>query len=143
MKLISLQQWICDSCGGLIENPRDGWFEWYEGKNDQAATGFRIVHHRQSCMYNDQELSAQNKCVMDLNLTDVIGIDGLSHMVQRLDYDTFKDIVEFAEMIRRVHIPNYEEARQYWSSARNDGLLDGNEYSQSVLLQIINDYGTD
>jgi len=61
MKLIPLQQWICDSCGGLIETPRDGWFEWYAGINDHVATGFRIVHHSEPCMYNDQVMSRQNK----------------------------------------------------------------------------------
>ena len=143
MKLIPLQQWICDSCGVLIEKPRDGWFEWYEGKNDHAATGFRIVHHSQSCMYNDQEMNRQNKSVMDLNLTDVIGIDGLSNRISMVDHDTFRDIKEFTEMLRRLYIPNYEEARQYWSQARNEGFFDGNEHMQSSLLQIINDYGSD
>jgi len=143
MKLIPLQQWICDSCSEMINNPRDGWFEWYEEKNYDAITGFRIVHNRQSCMYNDQAMERQNKSVLDLNLTDVIGADGLAHMVNKLDHDRFKNLSEFTEMLRRLHLPNYEEAKQYWSLAKNDGLFDGNEYNQSSLLQIINDYGAD
>jgi len=28
MKLIPLQQWLCDDCHQIIEQPKDGWLEW-------------------------------------------------------------------------------------------------------------------
>ena len=27
MRLIPLKQWICDSCGEVIEKPEDGWLD--------------------------------------------------------------------------------------------------------------------
>lgn len=35
MKLTPLKQWICDSCGGIIEKPKDGWWEYiHDMKSD-------------------------------------------------------------------------------------------------------------
>lgn len=28
MELQPLKQWICDTCGEIIEAPHDGWLEW-------------------------------------------------------------------------------------------------------------------
>ena len=34
------------------------------------------------------------------------------------------DLREFAEIMRRLFIPYYEEARRYWERARNDDFFD-------------------
>jgi hypothetical protein len=44
MKLKTLQQWICDTCGEIIADPSQGYVEWLTGE-DRLAHGYRIVHH--------------------------------------------------------------------------------------------------
>jgi hypothetical protein len=35
------------------------------------------------------------------------------------------NLTEWAEVVKRLHVPNYEEARRFFSVARNDGSFDG------------------
>ncbi len=147
MKLVTLKQWICDTCGEIIEKADDGWFEWYKDKKTSLNMGFRIVHHRQSCMYNDPVIERHNRMVADLNLTDVIGGDGLGALLFRMelsetkDFNKLADIKEYIDIIRRLHLPYWEEARQYWHMALGDGFDDGCDYSEARLISIINEYG--
>lgn len=85
MKLIPLKQWVCDSCGGVIEKPEDGWFEWYTEMNLSLDTGFRIVHYRESCMYNERMLGHQNRSPSDLGLATVLGSGGLGYLLLKLE----------------------------------------------------------
>ena len=145
MKLTPLKQWICDSCGEIIEKPEEGWFEWYEDKKTSLGTGFRIVHHRNSCMYDDSMLNHQGKTTLDLNLKDVIGTDGLANSLFRIelsekDIYTLADLKGFIEILRRLHIPYWEEARLYWDKAYRDGFHDGCDFSENTLLSVINEY---
>ena len=145
MKLTPLKQWICDSCGEIIEKPEEGWFEWYEDKKTSLGTGFRIVHHRNSCMYDDSMLNHQDKTTLDLNLKDVIGTDGLANSLFRIelsekDIYTLADLKGFIEILRRLHIPYWEEARLYWDKAYRDGFHDGCDFSENTLLSVINEY---
>lgn len=141
VKLIPLKQWVCDSCGEVIEKPEDGWFEWYTERDTSLDTGFRIVHHRGSCMYNDQWLEQQNRSPSDFDLSMVVGHNGLALLLNLMEHKKFRDTKEFIEVFRRLHLPYYEEARHYWDRARSDGFLDGNEYQQNSLLDIIKEYG--
>ena len=47
MKLIPLKQFICDTCGGIINSPEEGWLEWLLDVNTTPHTnyGFKIIHH--------------------------------------------------------------------------------------------------
>ena len=146
MKLIPLKQWICDSCGGVIEKPEDGCFEWYTEKNTSLDTGFRIVHHRESCMYNDRTLEQQNRSLRDLGLARAIGSGGLGYLLFKLELSEkgvykLADIKELVEIIRRLHLPHYEEARLYWNDALRDGFHDGCSFDETTLLDIIENYG--
>jgi len=146
MKLIPLKQWICDSCGGVIEKPRDGWLEWYTEKDKSLDTGFRIVHHRESCMYNDTTLEQQNRSPLDLGLPHALGSHGLGYLLFKLELSEkgvykLADIKELIEIIRRLHLPYYEEARLYWKNALRDGFHDGCSFDENILLAIIQNYG--
>ena len=142
MKLIPLKQWVCDSCGAVIEKPEDAWFEWYLDRNTSLETGFRIVHaNYPSCRYDDRQLEQENKSLLDLPFSAVIWPDGLGALLYLTEHTSFADIKEFIDIVRRLHIPYYEEARQYWKQAEKDGLLDGSEYTTRALLSIINRYG--
>ena len=56
-----------------------------------------------------------------------------------------QDMREFAEIMRRLMLPNYEEARQYWAEAESDGFfMEANEswiYAPNTLIRIIQNYG--
>jgi len=57
---------------------------------------------------------------------------------------------EFLEILRRLMIPYYEEARQYFSRAENDGLIEGLRgfkaghyvWKPDKLIEIIEEYST-
>ncbi len=161
MKLEPLQQWICDECGELIDGAEQGWLEWLS-LMDKPAWGFRIVHHisfspslprgpHEGCYGYGSALERK-----DNHLNIFVGIDGLSKLLYFVDYGQvdpgdsgphFKSAHEFAEIFRRLQIPYYEEARQYWAKAQNDGYFDdANEvspYFQGSLRRIIEKYGDD
>ena len=142
-KLIPLFQWICDSCGSVIETPEEGWFEWYSEMNSNICTGFRIVHHDIKCQYNEQSLYAQRLILHDLNLTDILGDDGLGYLTDFINDSIdgarkLKSISEITEIIKRVSIPYWEEARQYWKQARDIGYKP--IYTAQYLVSIINEF---
>jgi len=148
MKLQPVAQWKCDACGQIIANPEAGWVEWMAGPTPGTkAHGFRIVHNSNRCQYPS---SAR---VRDTHLVHLVGPDGLSALLTLLAPDRqagsrepgVANLDEWGELVRRLHIPHYEEARQYWSDAVADGLFsDPNApmpYSQQVLLRILDRYG--
>ena len=149
MKLIPLKQWICDNCGGIIETVKDGWLEWYEEKNAETdgyySTGFRIVHHERDCQYNGDALHASGKSLSDTGLRYYTGPDGLTVLLGMIE-EMNVNLEQMIEIIRRLHLPNYEEARQYWERAVNEGFIvmdcvATRCYTQSYLQLVIKEYG--
>lgn len=154
--LIPLKQWICDTCGEIIELPEHGWLEWRQDERHKAFD-FKIVHHvtysprgpHGNC-YQSNELHN--------HLTRFVGEDGLPHLLCLLDEGVHiglgpdchscpqvKDIGEWMELIRRLQVPYYEEARQYFDGACEDGHFDGeygNIFRPKELKYIIDKYGT-
>ena len=148
MKLTPLRQWICDTCGEIIKSPEEGWFEWYDDRKTSLQSGFRIVHHRRPCMYDEGVLRQQGKLVSDLNLTTVIGSDGLGNLLFHIELSEkgvrkLKNLNEFIEILRRLHIPYWEEARLCWEEAYKDGFHDKCSFDEEMLLSIISEYGKD
>ena len=150
MRLIPLKQWFCDSCGGVIEKPEDGWFEWCTkestGGKDIYAD-YRIVHHDISCMYNVANLSKKNIMVADHSLETVIGSDGLAYLLFEIELSEkgiagfkIRELKEFVGILRRLHIPYWEEARLHWDRAFKDGFHDGCDFGEKSLLSIIEEY---
>lgn len=148
MKLLPLHQWKCDACGQIIERPEVGWVEWLAGPTrGTKAHGFRIVHNSSRCQYP----SAGR--VHDSHLVHLLGPDGLATLLTLLApggqtgnrEDGVASLDEWGELVRRLHIPHYEEARQYWADAEADGYLGGpathEPYSQAILLAILSRYG--
>ncbi|QFF98826.1 hypothetical protein PB01_08260 [Psychrobacillus glaciei] len=143
-----LQQWYCDNCGEVIEKAEEGWLEWYrdidKGNAFRKGKGFRIVHHNQRCMYNEKELFKQNKLTADMHLDHYVGPDGLVYLLSKIQYDQVEDNAEIVEIIRRLHVPYYEEALKYHNIAEEKGYFDGeNEvtrYTTSTSKYILNHY---
>ncbi len=158
VKLEPLKQWQCDSCGELIESPKDGWLEWLSDE-DHLAYGFKIVHHLPASPYKDRREEGcyhydRHTRRMDTHLDEFLGEDGLAHLLMFLDVGVVdpdskgpwvRDIREFVELTRRLATPYYEEARQYWSRAEAEGYFsDANQvspYLVGTLKKIIEKYG--
>lgn len=111
-----LRQWICDDCGELIEKPENGHVTWQEDENYRTYD-IKIVH--------------KGRCVKPgyydhLPLDSFLGNDGLSRILSMLDYGPIRhgladsarpdtsNLRELVDFVRRVQIPHYEEARQYF-----------------------------
>jgi hypothetical protein len=157
MKLVPLKQWICDTCGEVIDGAENGFLEWITG-DDRKAHDFHIVHHYPVSPRRDKEEGcyqhehAQGRRDSHLNnFTDQNGLTTLLAFVDvgHLDSDDggpwVRSAHEFAEIVRRLWVRHYEEARLYWSAAAADGVFDGaNEispYTQRTLKEIVNEYG--
>jgi len=55
-------------------------------------------------------------------------VNGLAKLLAMLQYKKLENPDELAEIIRRIHVPYYEEARLYWDTAKADGyFIDANE----------------
>jgi hypothetical protein len=146
------QQWICDTCGEIIESPSDGWLEWrYDGP--RGAHDFRIVHHKSKSPHEDGCYQHEGPGRRGSPLDCYVGSDGLATLLSFLDFGNLHpqdrpQVVnkrELAELIRRLMLPHYEEARLYWPEAKQDDFFEGaNEYwpyLQRTLTQVIEQYG--
>ncbi|MDN8590829.1 hypothetical protein Q0V21_18905 [Paenibacillus sp. 11B] len=110
MSVQATSEWICDKCGNPIEEARLGWFEWYSDSED-VQTGFRIVHHDQKCMYNETQLFQEGKSLKDMHLDHFTSPEGLLHLLEILERPGVKDKSEVSELIKRIHVPGYENER--------------------------------
>jgi hypothetical protein len=108
-----ISTWRCDTCGGAV-GLRDDYVIWdSQGKNRD----FRIIHQ---AVCDDKDLHSS------LPLADLVGTEGLASLMSLLtvgplpwvtegftrDKDT--DLSDFADLVRRLHVPNYERARPYF-----------------------------
>ena len=164
MKLQPLKQWICDNCREVIEKPEHGWLEWLSerGERQNPYHGFKIVHHKpysprnpeSSCYFYDKPPQGQSK--MDLPLNEFVGLHGMVHLLTFIDTGPFreepfygphvKDLREWTELVRRLTLPYYEEARFYMKQANTDGFFsESNEiwiYLPDTLKEVIKGYGS-
>ncbi|MCD7975689.1 MAG: hypothetical protein LUG51_00500 [Tannerellaceae bacterium] len=133
------KQYVCDECGALIESPSQGLLEWrnkLDSNGKTIATGFRIVHHivvsplrgvRPEGCYRYAPDSPDSEC---RPLSSILPVatpflmaflhPGCFHSASR-DSCRIKDFNEFADLVRRLTIPYYEEARIYFEEALEDG----------------------
>lgn len=159
-----LTQFYCDTCGEIINSPEEGWIEWISKYDEETHSynthSFRIVHHyahspiayetNAGCYQHDGEI-----CRHDSHLHHFLSEDyKMANILKFLDIGpihdpdykgtSLTDIREYVEIVRRLTIPHYEEARKYWAEAREDGFFqDANElwiYGVKNLKQLIDTY---
>ncbi|MBB4127365.1 hypothetical protein GGR77_002679 [Xanthomonas translucens] len=140
--------WTCDQCGRPINSVEDGWVEWLQRQvtpEQWQSHSLRLVHfHTASpfhdaggCQHNERAWFARDKSIIgDLPLSSFLGPDGLMTLLEfssdrRFDFDVL------IELIKRLHIPGYEQARNSFNSAISDGAFEPNTkpgfYSQSNI----------
>lgn len=157
-----LEQFICDECGQVINSPKEGYVEWESGidKNGKMfARGFRIIHSSQAspmekingkgCFKYDEspycsdiDLDYFQKTVHQklFSLLDL----GFMHDKNQEVGCQISDFREFVDFFKRLTIPYYEEARQYFQEAIEDcEISDENEiylFTEENLKRIVQRY---
>jgi hypothetical protein len=121
--------WICDRCGLVIEKAADGWVQWREFGAEsktrklcgERALGrdLQLVHANSAsplpikageaygCQFNDDDPAYMS---MDLSLTEFLGPDGLLHLLDFIAKNSV-ETAEVLEIIKRLHVPGYEQNR--------------------------------
>lgn len=103
-----------------------------------------MVHNKEECIYDSDTMFQEGKLISDMHLNSFVGADGLVNLLSKIQYDYVEDNAAVVEIIRRLHVPYYEEARRYHHEAEIDGYFDGeNEvtgYVVRVSKDIINNY---
>ena len=130
--------WICDTCGQIIAKAKDGWIEWLERKEGEKfkGRGLRLVHAypaspRQPgrCQYDGQrEFQENQSTISDLDLESYLGPDGLTDLLSYIGEGQLPNLPteEVLEMIKRLHVPGYEHARDHFEAAIREGVFEPN-----------------
>lgn len=130
--------WTCDQCGRPILRVEDGWVEWLNNGNidgrEGASRSLRLVHQRLASPYADRKnacyhdedhwFRTERHTVADLPLSRFMRPDGLVTLLSFLAEKRFSDSGEVLEMIKRLHVPNYEAARHHFDSAIANGVFE-------------------
>ncbi|GEA17755.1 hypothetical protein [Moorella sp. E306M] len=153
MKLTPLRQWICDTCGEVIQKPEDGYVQFHQDENGNYDD-FIIVHHYSASPLKGKFEKGCYRYDLDLDLKHFLGEKGLvrllslidvgQHINPKLDKPRASNIRKWVNFVRRLQTPYYEEARLYWELAEQDGFFDGaNEvwpYLPDTLKELIEKY---
>jgi len=97
-------------------------------------------------MYDEEALKSENKMVGDMHLEHMITSGAFGHMLHWLELSETKkldehfNVTEFTEIMRRLYLPYWEEARLYWEKAYQDGFHDKCGFSENDLISIIDEY---
>ena len=163
--LTPLKQFVCDTCGEVINSPEEGWIEWISKldleKHTREIHSFNIVHHysfsplikpnNEGC-YQHQGKAGRSDNHLNQFISDNYKMANILRMLDIGPYHNpdFKgtditDLRQYVETVRRLTIPYYEEARLYWDRAEEDGYFDGSNeiwiYGVDNLKYLIEKYG--
>lgn len=140
-ELDPLKEFYCDTCGKVMR-AEEAWLLWKRNA-ENIISQFRIVH-----------LSKENNCfhsrdsAPSIPVSDLTGENGLAitTSILTLGYLIYPDhkysvplesIAEFVDVIRRLHVPHYEEARKKFDSSNPAVEPNGAaEYLQDNLKKI-------
>lgn len=158
-----LEQFICDTCGEIIKSRNEGIVEWIS-KTNQTSNNLEIHSHKIVHHFPHSPLTGENRCYQlndasgqaTVQLNNFMNPNNIiARILKPLDigplFDkhysgpAITDFRDYVEIIKRLTIPYYEEARLYWQEAVNDGFLEGKHeisaYSVDTLKAIVNQYG--
>lgn len=118
---IPLTIWYCDGCGKAIREMEQGVVGW---RTNADLKYYRfLVLHKIDCL----TASGSDRW---RELQAFPGIDGLSYVLGWLSqgpinqnlgremYCSLVDLDEYADLMRRLYIPHYEEARRHFNDSR-------------------------
>jgi hypothetical protein len=109
-----LTTWYCDVCSEKIKGVQKGYVTW-KINHELHSHDFKIIHKR-TCAFDDHPVAVP--------LRNFVGARGLSYLLSHLSLGPImfacgiqshrdaSNIDEFVDLIRRLQIPYYEEARR-------------------------------
>lgn len=132
-----LTRWYCDQCGEPV-TAEDGYVIW---DSQGTAHDFRIIHQSRC---DDERLHSSTA------LKRLLGPDGLTHLLAWISYGPLKpgpesprttpnvaDLDEYVDLIRRLQVPYYEEARRRFQHPDlQDNTSDWNEVSPYLTEEL-------
>lgn len=119
--------YVCDHCGGTM-HADEGWLEWMD---DGQSWGWRIVHHRRKCMaYADLAECCDNYLPdfiqnKDQNFLGLVLREGAYGNID--NGLRVKSYADFTDMLFRLTVPHYEQARQYFQEELENGMMSRRE----------------
>jgi hypothetical protein len=130
------ESWICDSCEETILQAKDGYVEWLIARvgEKHVGRGLRLVHHKPasprapngSCYHDENYEFRQDKAIYQSgSLESFLKADGLMKLLSLLSQGALPK-EEVIEMIKRLHIPGYEQARLHIPRAISEGVFEPN-----------------
>lgn len=153
-----LEQFICDTCGQVIDSPKNGFLEWITTHDPSQRMDFNIIHGKWASPLPGEGKCSQHETKLgrsDHHLDEFIGIKALEYFLPWIDdgpwiSEDYKGpqihyLREISELLRRLTLPYYEEARLYFDKAIEDGVIDdpGNPHtytSPSYLKTVVDRY---
>ncbi len=138
MKLLDKPQtWACDVCYQPISCVEDGWVQWVHFGQylEGYSRDLQLVHVRAAspltesrfgCQFDSHAMfKATGGCVQSLHLGHLVGPNGLM-MLLRLIHEGELPQNDVLELTKRLHIPGYEQARDYFDRAISAGAFEPN-----------------
>ena len=134
--------WRCADCGALITSIEAGRVEWLTGEDGRGKTnvkGLRLVHN--SCRYDDRREFRKDHCLVEgLPLERFVGPDGLMLLLSLIAQREMPR-ADLLELVKRIHIPGYEQTRELFSDAIHGGavtpLIGEGFYLQSEIQELL------
>lgn len=151
-------KYVCDVCGEEV-NVEDAMLQWLQKPTEESEShpfleeleAIHICCNRKPCdsVYERRQLCEGLHELWD-HLDSFVGSDGIDRL---LVFPTYRKIPktlqqDFLEIQRRLMVPYYEEARQYFSSACEDYFIEDLDaykkgyqtWDQNTLKLIIEKY---
>lgn len=112
--LIPLRQFVCDHCKQIAQVNESVLEYYYDVDYDtegidfvETITGLRIVHATNECTYSE-DFGKTVGTVVSIGI--FTGDEGFANLIALME-DEKASTVEVLEIIKRAHLPYYEEAR--------------------------------
>ncbi len=142
----------CDSCQKEIRTVSEAYLEWYTVRNALGPIKPRIVHNilqnGKSCHYDTYIKDSQGEKIeagMHLDYFANGGLMRLLNLLSETESDEARD--DMIEIIKRVHVENYELCRLYIEEAIAEGVISPNMkdgfYHPSNLLDVVRHFNLD
>ena len=146
--------WKCDRCGENIKTAGDGWLQWISIPRESSGDKMRdltLVHHlpasprknrhEYGCQFDSQaEFRKDGGTDLGFSLNECCGSDGLTRLLSLLEEED-SSRADVLEIIKRVHTPGYEQARQNVGEAIAEGIIEPNLpqgfYLQSDIREVL------
>lgn len=138
--------WRCDACSEMFYSDTEGVLVWFEKPQGACGSGLKLVHSEDAhpgCLPEvPQELEAEDVGLAKHSLKEYLGADGLMNLLGLIECDLLPKN-EVTTMIKRLHVPLYEQARPFLNQAPETDTFEMAPgcYSQQSLSRLIEKLG--